>query len=163
MLFVDIFLHPISCGRVLSKLRMVLEQLDMPSSKYNLHSLRVGSATDYALQGKSITEIKLLGRWAMHSSNTWGRTESVYRRIRFPLTFCWMIKCRGEGEGVGLFSYFYLSLFANILCSFCIWTRYWRNTQCIIWAIFFLYFDRNCGKAAHMLALYVWICYRVDI
>ena len=78
LLFLDSLGRPVLSGWVLSKMRQLLDILKLDSDGYNLHSLRIGAATDWANQGKSITQIKLMGRWKSYAFIKYLRPNSVH-------------------------------------------------------------------------------------
>ena len=58
---------PLTRAKLASKLKASLEAVGIPSSNFNTHSLRVGRATDLALQGASDATIRATGRWTSNA------------------------------------------------------------------------------------------------
>ena len=54
---------PITPEQLRKTLRRVLDNLNLDSSLYDFHSLRVGRATDMQLMGYDLEFIKSAGRW----------------------------------------------------------------------------------------------------
>ena len=59
-------------------LTYALSGLELDRSTYNTHSFRIGRATDMALDGFSITKIKLHGRWKSYIFIKYLRPDIIY-------------------------------------------------------------------------------------
>ena len=63
-LFADIDGTPISRNKFSSQLNLCLRALNLDITHYKAHSFRIGAASHALMQGKSDSEIRILGRWS---------------------------------------------------------------------------------------------------
>ena len=71
--FVHADLSPATPSQMRKLLRKVLERMGLESKLYDIHSLRIGRATDLFNSGVNIERIKEIGRW---------RSNAVYKYLR---------------------------------------------------------------------------------
>ena len=64
---------PVEAGHIRKLLRQTLNEIGLQGTLYDVHSFRIGRATDLQKGGISVTEIKELGRW---------KSNSVYKYLR---------------------------------------------------------------------------------
>ena len=72
-LFVFVDHSPVRPRHVRTLLRVLLKRIGLNEKLYDTHSLRIGRATDLMKQGKTIEEIKRMGRW---------KSNAVYRYLK---------------------------------------------------------------------------------
>ena len=62
-LFSHVNHKPFTRNYIVKSLQSDLASLSLDTSYYNSHSFRIGKASDLAKEGKSVTQISLIGRW----------------------------------------------------------------------------------------------------
>ena len=65
--------QPVQCQELRNLLRLIITRLDIDSSLYDIHSFRIGRATDLFRRNYSVEYIKKVGRW---------ESNAVYRYLR---------------------------------------------------------------------------------
>ena len=68
---------PVSRARFTKQLQLCLNIMKLPTAHYKSHSFRIGAATSALLQGKSESEIQLLGRWSSSAFKKYMRLASI--------------------------------------------------------------------------------------
>ena len=58
--------------------KYLIEGVGLDKKAYSTHSLRVGATTDMALNGYSITQIKIRGRWESYAFLKYIRPNSIH-------------------------------------------------------------------------------------
>ena len=65
--------NPVKANNVSNVLKKALSRMNLDSSLYSVHSLRIGRAMDLIKYGYSVEEVKRIGRW---------KSNAVYKYIR---------------------------------------------------------------------------------
>ena len=65
--------NPVKANNVSNVLKKALSRMNLDSSLYSVHSLRIGRVTDLIKYGYSVEEVKRIGRW---------KSNAVYKYIR---------------------------------------------------------------------------------
>ena len=74
LFFIDENRCPMQANVLRNELRSILTQIGLKAELYDVHSFRIGRATDLYKKGKPIEKIQELGRW---------RSNAVYKYLKF--------------------------------------------------------------------------------